>query len=65
MRRQFDVVANPDTADIAHRPFLVQQNLSQREQTARQWYQDNKTAVDAYNEMINAHGLVSDGVRTF
>ena len=23
MRRQFDVVANPDTADIAHRPFLV------------------------------------------
>ena len=44
---------------------LLQQNLSQQEQTARQWYEDNKTAVDAYNEMIDAHGLFSDGVRTF
>ena len=40
------------------RAVAVQQNLSQQEQTARQWYEDNKTAVDAYNEMIDAHAPV-------
>lgn len=44
---------------------LPQLNPSQQEQAAQRWYDDNKTAVDAYNEMIAAHGLFSDGIRTF
>jgi antitoxin CcdA len=44
---------------------LPQLNPSEREQAARQWYEDNKDAVDAYNEMIEMHGLFSDGVRMF
>jgi post-segregation antitoxin (ccd killing protein) len=34
-------------------------------EAARQWYQENKQAVDAYNELVEKYGLFSDGVRTF
>jgi antitoxin CcdA len=44
---------------------LPQLNRSEREQAARQWYEENKEAVDAYNKMIETHGLFSDGVRMF
>jgi antitoxin CcdA len=44
---------------------LPQLNASEREEAARQWYKENKEAVDAYNEMIETHGLFSDGVRMF
>lgn len=37
-----------------HLPYL---NAADREQAARQWYEANKEAVDAYNEMIETHGL--------
>jgi antitoxin CcdA len=47
----------------ALRRLLPQLDASEREQAARQWYEENKAAVDAYNEMIEAHGLFSDGVR--
>jgi antitoxin CcdA len=49
----------------ALRRLLPQLDASEREQAARQWYEENKAAVDAYNEMIETHGLFSDGVRTF
>jgi antitoxin CcdA len=49
----------------ALRRRLPQLNSSEREQAAHQWYEDNKDAVDAYNEMIEMHGLFSDGVRMF
>jgi antitoxin CcdA len=49
----------------ALRRLLPQLNASERHQAARQWYEENKEAVDAYNEMIETHGLFSDGVRTF
>jgi post-segregation antitoxin (ccd killing protein) len=44
---------------------LPELNSSEREQAARQWYEENKAAIDAYNELIETHGLFSDGVRTF
>jgi post-segregation antitoxin (ccd killing protein) len=44
---------------------LPQLHASERQQAARQWYEENKQAVDAYNEMIETHGLFSDGVRMF
>jgi antitoxin CcdA len=49
----------------ALRRLLPQLDASESQQAARQWYEENKEAVDAYNEMIEAHGLFSDGVRTF
>lgn len=49
----------------ALRRHLPQLDASEREQAARQWYEENKEAVDAYNDMIEKHGLFSDGVRTF
>jgi antitoxin CcdA len=47
----------------ALRRHLPQLDPSEREQAARRWYKENKEAVDAYNEMIEKHGLFSDGVR--
>jgi post-segregation antitoxin (ccd killing protein) len=49
----------------ALRRLLPQLDASERQQAARQWYEENKAAVYAYNEMIETHGLFSDGVRTF
>ncbi|MFZ0425181.1 MAG: type II toxin-antitoxin system CcdA family antitoxin [Xanthobacteraceae bacterium] len=49
----------------ALRRRMPQQNSAERERAARQWYEQNKEAVDAYNEMIEKHGLFSDGVRMF
>lgn len=50
----------------AVRRHLPQLNSSEREQAAREWYEENKQAVDAYNRMIEEDGYVfSDGARTF
>jgi post-segregation antitoxin (ccd killing protein) len=49
----------------AGRRLQPQRDASEHQQAARQWYEENKQAVDAYNEMIEAHGLFSDGVRMF
>jgi post-segregation antitoxin (ccd killing protein) len=49
----------------AWRQLLPQRDASERQQAARRWYEENKQAVDAYNEMIEAHGLFSDGARMF
>jgi antitoxin CcdA len=49
----------------ALRRRLPQLDSSEREQAARRWYEENKESVDAYNEMIEMHGLFSDGVRMF
>ena len=41
------------------------EDAPERQQAARQWYEENKQAVDAYNEMIETHDLFSEGVRMF
>jgi antitoxin CcdA len=38
---------------------------AERKLAADQWYQENKEAVDSYNEFIAKHGLFSDGYRKF
>jgi antitoxin CcdA len=40
-------------------------HAAEREQAARKWYEENKEAIDAYNKLIDEHGLFSDGMRTF
>jgi antitoxin CcdA len=60
--------AGVDLSELLNRALrrhLPKQNAADREQAAHQWYRENKEAVDAYNEMIETHGLFSDGVRTF
>jgi post-segregation antitoxin (ccd killing protein) len=38
----------------------------ENQDAARQWYEENKDAIDAYNTMIEVDGfLFSDGARTF
>jgi antitoxin CcdA len=49
----------------ALRRVLPELDAVEREEAARQWYAENKEAVDAYNELIETHGLFSDGVRVF
>jgi antitoxin CcdA len=49
----------------ALRRQLPKLQASDRAEEARRWYEENKEAVDAVNEMIEREGLFSDGVRTF
>jgi post-segregation antitoxin (ccd killing protein) len=49
----------------ALRRRLPQLNSLERDEAGRLWYEENKEAVDAYNQMIETHGLFSDGVRMF
>jgi antitoxin CcdA len=49
----------------ALRRRLPNLDAADREEAARKWYEENKEAVDAYNEFIEEHGLFSDGSRTF
>ena len=49
----------------ALRRRLPDLHKAEREELARRWYEENREAVDAYNDMIEKHGLFSDGVRTF
>jgi antitoxin CcdA len=41
------------------------QSEAERKRAAQQWYEENKEAVDAYNRLVEEHGLFSDGVRKF
>ena len=47
------------------KPNASEPDQSKLRRVAREWYEENKEAVDSYNEMIETHGLFSDGVRTF
>jgi antitoxin CcdA len=36
-----------------------------RDAEAAQWRLENREAIDAYNEQVEAEGVFSDGLRTF
>jgi len=61
--------AGIDLAELlaeALRRRLPQLDAAEREDATRQWYNENKASVDAYNKIIDTDGfLFSDGVRTF
>ena len=60
--------ANIDLSELlvsALRRRIPTLHAAEREKAAREWYEENKEAIDAYNEFIEQHGLFSDGVRTF
>jgi post-segregation antitoxin (ccd killing protein) len=50
----------------ALRRRLPKLHAAKREVAAREWYEENKEAVDAVNKMIEQDGYVfSDGARSF
>lgn len=42
-----------------------QQELDGARQTPEQWRQENRQAMKRYNERVQEHGVISDGVRCF
>jgi len=40
-------------------------NAAIRERRREEWLKDNRAALDAYNEHIEADGVFSDGMRSF
>jgi antitoxin CcdA len=40
-------------------------HAAEREKMARQWYEENKAAIDSCNDLFERHGLFSDGLRRF
>ncbi len=60
--------ANLDLSELlvsALRRRLPNLHAAQREKAARQWYEENRAAVDASNELMERYGLFSDGFRKF
>jgi antitoxin CcdA len=49
----------------ALRRRLPKLHAVEREAAAREWYEENKQAIDAHNQFIETHGLFSDGLRKF
>lgn len=44
---------------------IDQQELDGAKQTREQWQQENRQAMERYNERVVAHGVFSDGFRSF
>jgi|KBSSwiStaDraftv2_1062776.scaffolds.fasta_scaffold3036995_2 post-segregation antitoxin (ccd killing protein) len=60
--------ANIDLSELlisALRRRIPTLHAAEREKAAREWYEENKLAVDSCNELFERHGLFSDGVREF
>jgi antitoxin CcdA len=60
--------ANIDLSELlveALRRRIPTLHAAEREKMARQWYEENRAAVDASNELMERHGLFSDGLRKF
>jgi antitoxin CcdA len=60
--------ANIDLSELlveALRRRIPTLHAAEREKMARQWYEENKAAIDSYNDFVERHGLFSDGVRKF
>ena len=49
----------------AVRRALPPASEEERRRLADEWYQANKEAIDASNELVEKHGLFSDGARMF
>jgi antitoxin CcdA len=49
----------------ALRRRLPHLHVAEREAAAREWYEENKAAIDSHNKFIESHGLFSDRMRKF
>lgn len=60
--------AGLDLSEVLHEALcrkLPTLRQPEREQATRQWYEENKEAVDSYNQFVEKNGLFSDGIRKF
>jgi len=48
----------------ALRRRLPNLHAAERAELARKWQEENREAIEAYNRLIEAHGLFYDGART-
>ncbi|MPZ35243.1 MAG: acetoacetyl-CoA synthase [Rhodospirillales bacterium] len=61
-----DILAAARKAGIDLSAALEQALVERLAEVKREkWRQDNREAIDAYNEYVKEHGMFSDGVRTF
>jgi antitoxin CcdA len=49
----------------ALRRQLPNLHTAERAVLAKQWQEENREAIEAYNELIERSGVFSDGLRTF
>lgn len=71
-RKATNLSINSDLLRIARE---LQLNLSRElerhleeviaERRRNQWLEENRPAIDSYNEHVERHGVFSDGLRTF
>lgn len=77
----YDSAAKKKSANLSINESLLRQakalniNLSQlleqrlvehlRESLQKNWLEENRAAIDAYNQRIERNGVFSDGLRTF
>lgn len=54
--------AGLDLAAVVERALRVEVN---RQNLSRQWREDNRATIEAWNEEIRTNGLWSDGLRPF
>lgn len=61
-----DLLAKAKAADI-NLSATLEQALSEalRQRQREQWLAENKTAIEAYNQRVQAQGVFSDDLRTF
>jgi antitoxin CcdA len=52
-------------ARAVRRELQLQRSEAERRAEADRWYAENREAVDASNELVEKHGLFSDGARMF
>jgi antitoxin CcdA len=60
--------ANIDLSELlveALRRRIPTLHAAERERMARQWHEENKAAIESCNDLIERHGLFSDGMRKF
>jgi antitoxin CcdA len=66
VRVRSDLLAAAREAGIDLSAALEQALIEQLAGVKREkWRQDNREAIDAYNEYVKEYGMLSDGVRTF
>ena len=65
-----NLAIDPDLLETAHRlsgqkSKKAAVTLALKEFVARRWLEENKSAIDAYNEDIAKNGVWSDGLRSW
>ena len=53
------------TTAESYAAIVAQRVTTERFRLAEQWLEENRSAIESYNEHVEEHGVFSDGVRGF